>query len=856
VDGVTLSDKIISYEELIAQSTAGFVGRGWLLDAIDTFLEADQPRSLAILGEPGSGKTSFLAHLVQARGYPHHFVGRGSRFDLPGALDWRDPIRFAESLGYQLVRDYGGWIVDWEEWGIQVSQSVRQLDGLLVGARVKTYDATPVPRLRPRIAVDQKWDRMGQAAQAIGVFVEKLHMDPEPVIRHLLVRPLQRIAADPRFRHHQVVIVVDALDEAVTYSNPEHNLLSLWPDGSLPDNVRFLVSARSKAVLPDAIRHDMEAIWLSEREGRLHPDIWGDAAQYLDGLVRKDAIRDLLEKHDVDSDDLIEKVSRASQGNFLYLYHFGRSLRTGDTSLLDFDRLPSGLYAIYTEFWRRIKARQSPEWLATTVKPVIAVLAVARAPLTRSQIAAFSGTPGDQVGSILTSTPLWPFLDHIGQGAGRRYALYHASFGEYVTSEENEDYVDARAAHSRIADYLYHRYATSNWAPVRDDDGTFTYALDHIVRHTLCAGYDARELGRRLEGILVDEFYDVRLAQEGWHMPFVRDLDAIADRSPGQVVVPAIRVLRGKGRNSLVNQALVRVLRKVRPKLPPQPPKKAWNDRRDVVLTRPKSTTDWRLDEAIALLGPPSRQPVAGRSIDRMLELANECKDNMLKGAIALALGETCSPYAIEKLKSLLLHVETRKDLHVSWCAADGLVALALDPQQEPVLVDKLVAALDLPKVKDDTRHRILYAIARRRAPLELEQAMALAKKGIEVWGGGSRARSIDLAWLWLPADDPERQRWVDEFVPTLAKMLGPTGDSDQPFRPRTPAEWMLKRVVTALGRIGPAELRPVLETLLADLDNADHWPVKQSGRMLRRRSELRRATERAIDDLARRFPG
>ncbi len=127
---LSTTHKIIDYRELIAKSTAGFVGRQWVRDEVDEFLKADGPRYFLLLGEPGCGKTAFVAALVKRRGYSHHFIGKGSQIGLAASLDWRNPVRFAESIGYQLLRDYGGWIMKWEDWGIHVSQQVKQLDGL------------------------------------------------------------------------------------------------------------------------------------------------------------------------------------------------------------------------------------------------------------------------------------------------------------------------------------------------------------------------------------------------------------------------------------------------------------------------------------------------------------------------------------------------------------------------------------------------------------------------------------------------------------------------------------------------------------------------------------------------------
>src|SRR4051812_20431017 len=100
-----VADKVIDYRDLIAKLTTGFVGRQWVSDAVADFLRADGPMHFLLLGEPGCGKSAFLSHLIDRHHYLHHFIGRGSRLDVGASPDWRSPVRMAESLGYQLVRD-------------------------------------------------------------------------------------------------------------------------------------------------------------------------------------------------------------------------------------------------------------------------------------------------------------------------------------------------------------------------------------------------------------------------------------------------------------------------------------------------------------------------------------------------------------------------------------------------------------------------------------------------------------------------------------------------------------------------------------------------------------------------------
>lgn len=51
-----------------------FTGRGWLVDVVDSFLQKYDRGYLIIEASAGSGKTTFICHIVQQRGYVHHFV--------------------------------------------------------------------------------------------------------------------------------------------------------------------------------------------------------------------------------------------------------------------------------------------------------------------------------------------------------------------------------------------------------------------------------------------------------------------------------------------------------------------------------------------------------------------------------------------------------------------------------------------------------------------------------------------------------------------------------------------------------------------------------------------------------------
>lgn len=67
--------RIQKFKSLIKDRTAGFVGRDFIIKAVDDLIGSASFRSgyIIIRGEPGIGKTALLAELVKRRGYVHHF---------------------------------------------------------------------------------------------------------------------------------------------------------------------------------------------------------------------------------------------------------------------------------------------------------------------------------------------------------------------------------------------------------------------------------------------------------------------------------------------------------------------------------------------------------------------------------------------------------------------------------------------------------------------------------------------------------------------------------------------------------------------------------------------------------------
>lgn len=69
----SIRDQIRDYTSYIEEKTRGFVGRQFIFDAIDQFINENSRGYVFVRGDPGIGKTALAAQIVKNRGYIHHF---------------------------------------------------------------------------------------------------------------------------------------------------------------------------------------------------------------------------------------------------------------------------------------------------------------------------------------------------------------------------------------------------------------------------------------------------------------------------------------------------------------------------------------------------------------------------------------------------------------------------------------------------------------------------------------------------------------------------------------------------------------------------------------------------------------
>jgi WD40 repeat protein len=503
----------------LAERTKDFTGRAWVFERLDAWVKGTgDGRAFLLTGGPGSGKSAIGARLAQmsageapSHPYPHLGPGAIAYAHFCRALDVSlDPLRFVEGLSTSLAVNEAFAVALLASTGPEINIKATQHVGTATnGAQVKNVviESLHVGNTSPRVAFDR-------------------------IVR----KPLEALYSDGF--EGSVLVLVDGLDEALTYTSEEH-LVALLDDvldqpGELPGRVRFVLASRPDPRILAAL-------------GETHLDLEADAPPDTDD-VRDYAHRRLAPIPEPARSEVAAKVARAGGGNFLYARYVVDSL-LAETHPEDVDpaalRLPKGLKGHYREFVRRELARDRERW-EDRYRPVLGVLSAARGEgLTPEQIGGIVGLPEDRADDAIVACNQYL----VGPDPGGRYRIYHQSFRDFLV-EDSEFRVYPAVSNQRIAAYFIQAYR-EDWARCMD-----SYALSYTPVHLIEAIQGPGQLNTRAEleqtlsGLLTNiGFLEARTALLGIEEAH-RDLRLAFELLPEDIPVGSVlRVVDLEGHN-------------------------------------------------------------------------------------------------------------------------------------------------------------------------------------------------------------------------------------------------------------------------------------------------------------------
>jgi hypothetical protein len=492
----------LDFSGYIAERTKDFAGREWVFAKIDAWLASEDAQRIFLLtGNPGCGKTAVAARLVQmslgkVASDPYLRLGRDSLACFHFCQTNRDatlnPLRFVEALSRALANRHGAF-----------------RDALL---RTGDGDVT--------INATQTVTTAASGSQVQNVVIDELRISA-PSARSAFDRvvriPLEALAASGF--DQPLVVLLDSLDEALTFPGEEDLVNLLRSVGDLRPQIRFILTSRPDKRVATAL-------------GEPTLDLIEDAPADVDD-VRTYVEARLGAQGDPKRMDFARSIAKASQGNFLYArYKLDEAIpRLGKGEEPSAIGLPEGLDGIYREFLQRELASNLDHW-EERYRPVLGLLAVARGEgLTGDQIARFSRQKRSQVDGILRRCE--QFL--AGPDDKGRVRLYHQSFRDFLLKDA-DFHVYPDEANAGIADYYWQAHHP-------DWQGCDTYGLDSLASHL----YHGGQSGRLYE--LISKNWMMARHETGDYAGFVDDVNlawqaAIAEGEPAPLVLARLGAAR------------------------------------------------------------------------------------------------------------------------------------------------------------------------------------------------------------------------------------------------------------------------------------------------------------------------
>lgn len=454
---------VLDFERDIQRLTEDFTGRKWLLKHIDDWLAMRDERFFILTGEPGVGKSAVTAHLTKVRDdiIAYHFCIAGRR-------STSVPSTGLRSLAAQMGDTLPGY-------GEALANTVK-----------------PV-HLNVEVNIDVETMIGGEITSVV---INHLYAsDPEEEMDILLRAPLAELPEPPE----PLTILVDSLDEAVTYHGDVNLVTLLSKLDDLPRWVRFLCTTRPERRV---LRYfDDLAPYVLAAESQMNLD---DIHKYIVNRVGKKKMKAQLKRAGVESQELVDHVAELSDGNFLYTKILLNDIEAGQQPLDDLAQLPKSLPEIYHDFLTRFTVGEWEE----RYQPILGVLAAAQEPLNWTQLVDFTGIQRTKLQQYLGVVR--QFLDEDTDEKGHKtYRLFHQSLRDYLLDKEsNEDFWCApEDGHLTIADHYLKNYR-GRWS---DCD---LYGLRYLPIHLIEAGRArSQEAWVELERVICDlEFVEAKCA--------------------------------------------------------------------------------------------------------------------------------------------------------------------------------------------------------------------------------------------------------------------------------------------------------------------------------------------------------
>lgn len=161
-------------------------------------------------------------------------------------------------------------------------------------------------------------------------------------------------------------------------------------------------------------------------------DNLNDVRLYVESYLNDPGVRQQIEKWQVSDADFVEKITKKSEGNFMYLFYVMTDIKEQKLSEDIKDSihdLPQGLNGYYSKLWDFMERSYKDRFKEIDEK-VIRIIAALHTPASISYIAEISKFPTNTVSEIIN---LWRnCFNEIIENNKQYYRIYHRSFYDFL----------------------------------------------------------------------------------------------------------------------------------------------------------------------------------------------------------------------------------------------------------------------------------------------------------------------------------------------------------------------------------------------------------------------------------------
>ena len=401
--------KYFDFDEFITSSRAGFIGRQWLYQEMYEIMEKPGGRGILLIGNPGSGKTAFVCHLLCSRASSPFIHDRilGYHFCMHSDKGTQNAAKFVRNLANMIA--------------LRIEEYRENILSTSFANKVLRYDCPG---------------------------------DPEWCFQEGIITPLVKLRRQPKQPWY---VVIDALDECAEAKAEIVNMLKSKVR-RFPMWLKLIITTRNMSTITKSF------------EGLRRLELWQDDLRNVQDIdtYTMDRIYPLkgsiiskiksyfsIKENNAVYQRIVSSVVEKSQGNFLYVRLVLDTLFATTESTNWTENIPKTLDNVFQSYFER--KYPTPNSIQS-LREIFEVLVASHRPLSAQEIHSVVQLDNP---ALDYEYDIMPKLEEVSLFLwhGSRNGLvriYHASLSEWLTGESKKGqfyYVKKENGHRRLAKY-------------------------------------------------------------------------------------------------------------------------------------------------------------------------------------------------------------------------------------------------------------------------------------------------------------------------------------------------------------------------------------------------------------------